>query len=158
MYYRIVKARRGFTLAELVIVLLVSGATMAIATPPIARAFRKTAAQSAADEFVTTHVLAKSAAIRYGRTAELHIDADNERIWVEVDTSSAGGIKDTIGIVKDMSRHKVDLSSNRTVLCFDGRGLPTTRGICDLADAQLTFTADADYKQLNITALGRILR
>jgi prepilin-type N-terminal cleavage/methylation domain-containing protein len=151
------KDNLGFTLVELIMVLIIGAATMAIATPPIARAFRNTATQSAADEFVTTHALAKSAAIRFGRTAELHIDTSKGEFFVKVDTADTGNSV-RISLIKDMSKYRVEMTSTRSVICFDARGLPTSRGTCEAADATLTFTAGDDYEELSITALGRILR
>ncbi len=148
---------RGFTIAELVIILAISAVTMAIAAPPIARAFRNTATQSAADEFVSTHALAKSAAIRFGRTAELHIDTLSAEFYVMVDTAGTG-TPVRVSLVKDLKKYKVELTSTRSIVCFDARGLPTTRGVCEPGDAMLTFTAGDDYEELTITALGRVLR
>ncbi len=131
---------------------------VAVATPTLSSAFRQTASQGAVDEFVSTHTLARSAAVRYGRTAELRIDATTARFWVEVDTSSAGGVKDTVGMVKMLESIGVELTSDRSVLCFDSRGLPTTRGSCEAADATLVFSAPGRADTVRITALGRVLR
>ena len=130
---------------------------MAIATPPIAKAFHNTATHSAADEFLTTHALAKSFAIRFGRTAELHIDASKGEFYVKVDTAGTGNPV-RVSLIKDMAKYKVTMASTRSVICFDARGLPTTRGVCEAADATLTFTSGDDTEELSITALGRILR
>ena len=157
MSYMQTTRTHGFTLVELIIVLVVSAATLAVAGPPIAKAFRNTATQSAADEFVTTHALAKSAAIRFGRTVELHIDSSNGQFFVKADTAGTGNPV-RVSLVKDMKKYKVTMTSTRSVICFDARGLPTTRGVCEAADATLTFTAGDDYEELTITALGRILR
>jgi len=150
--------KNGFTVTELVIVLLLAGIVVAVATPTLSSAFRRTATQAAVDEFISTHTLARSVAVRYGRTAELHINSATERFWVEVDTSSAGGVSDTVGVVKDLTGMGVGVASDRTVVCFDSRGLPTTRGVCEAADATLIFTAPGRADTLQITALGRVLR
>ncbi|MGD2154150.1 MAG: GspH/FimT family pseudopilin [Gemmatimonadales bacterium] len=148
----------GFTIIELIIVLILSGIIVAVASPTLSTAFRRTAGRAAVDEFVSTHTLARSAAVRYGRTAELHIDASNARFWVEVDTASAGGVKDTVGVVKYLDSMGVGVSSDRAVLCFDSRGLPTTRGSCEAADATLVFSSPGEADTVQITALGRVLR
>ena len=146
----------GYTLMELMIVLVLTGLALAIATPPMADAVRRTQTQVAGDEFLTRHGLARSVAIRFGRLTEVHIDATNGRFWVEVDTSQAGGMKDTIGVVKHLEN--MSLTSDRSLLCFDSRGLPTTRGSCESADATLVFTAENVVDTLKITALGKVLR
>jgi type II secretion system protein H len=149
---------KGFTIVELIVVLILAGIAMAIISPSLSRAFRRTGVRAAVDEFASTHSLARSAAVRYGRLAELHIDAVGMAFWVEVDTSSAGGVRDTIGVVKYLNANDVAVQSNRALLCFDARGLPSTRGLCESADAQLIFTSGSRVDTVSITALGRILR
>ncbi len=132
---------------------------VAVATPTLSTAFRRTGTRAAVDEFISTHNLARSAAVRHGRTAELHIDAN--RFWVEVDTGTVATMVDTVGVAKNLDDLDVTLTVSpldRDVLCFDARGLPTTRGACDPADATLTFTSGGKQREITITALGRVLR
>lgn len=149
---------RGFTITELLIVLLLSGIAVAIAAPSLGSAFRRTGLRASMDEFISTHSLARSAAVRHGRTAELHIDAGNGRFWVEVDTGTTSSVRDTVGIIKDVTRNDVTISSAKSLLCFDARGLPTTRGSCEAADAVIVFSTPTRVDSLTITALGRVLR
>lgn len=150
--------KKGFTVVELLVVLILAGIAIAIISPSLSRAFRRTGVRAAVDEFSSTHSLARSTAVRYGRLAELHIDAVGMAFWVEVDTSSGGGVRDTIGVVKYLDANDVTVQSNRALLCFDARGLPSTRGSCESADAQLIFTSGSRVDTVSITALGRILR
>ncbi|UCC50000.1 MAG: GspH/FimT family pseudopilin [Gemmatimonadota bacterium] len=149
---------KGFTLTELIVVLILAGVAMAIVSPSLGRAFRRTGVRAAVDEFASTHSLARAAAVRYGRLAELHIDAGNRRFWVEVDTSTTGGVKDTVGVVKYVGSHGVSVTSTRAILCFDGRGLPTTRGSCQAADATLVFSSGGRTDTVTVSALGRVFR
>ncbi len=88
----------------------------------------------------------------------MHLDAENALIWVEVDTSSAGGVKDTIGAIRDFSGYGVDLVSDRALLCFDARGVPSALGPCESGDAQLSFISGDETRHLTITRLGRVMR
>ncbi len=151
--------RNGYTLAELMIVLVLAGLAMAIATPPLASTYKRTATRAARDQFVSTHSLTRSVALRYGRVAELHIDESNARFWVEVDTSSiTSGMKARVGVTKDLNAAKVTINSDRSILCFDVRGLPTTRGVCEAADATIIFSVEGKADTVKITALGKVLR
>jgi hypothetical protein len=96
--------------------------------------------------------------MRYGRLAELHIDPPNARFWVEVDTSRAGGAKDTVGMVQYVGEDGVKLMSTRTLVCFDPRGLPSTRAGCQSADAYVTFSVNGQANTVRTTALGKVLR
>ncbi|UCC81541.1 MAG: GspH/FimT family pseudopilin [Gemmatimonadota bacterium] len=149
---------KGFTIVELIIVLVMAGVIMAVISPSLSRAFRRTGVRAAVDEFSSTHSLARSAAVRFGRMAELHIDVDASAFWVEVDTSSAGGVMDTVGVVKYQQGNDVTIKSTRALLCFDARGLPTTRGACEAPDAEIVFSSGSRVDTITITALGRILR
>ena len=149
---------KGFTIAELVVVLILAGVAVAIVSPSIGKAFRRTGVRAAVDQFASTHSLARSAAVRYGRTAEMHIDVVNARFWVEVDTSSAGGVKDTVGIVKYLDANSVTILTSTDLLCFDARGLPSTQDSCDPPNAQIIFVSGSKIDTVTITALGRVLR
>ena len=158
MWLKGAMGNNGYTLVELMTVLVLAGLGVAIAAPPLASTYERTASRTARDQFVSTHSLARSMAVRYGRVAELHIDASGARFWVEVDTSSIGGMNARVGVTKDLNAAKVLLTSDRSMLCFDVRGLPTTRGACEAADATLTFSVEGKADTVKITALGKVLR
>ena len=152
----------GFSLIELLIVLTMIGALAAIAIPSLARSGQARLPSLALDKFVASHALARATAIRSGVMAELHIDASYGRFWVEVDTTGAGN-RDTVGLVRDVASEGVTLTSTRSLLCFDARGMPYTRktsagALCDAADATLSFTAGEHSRELTITALGKVIR
>ena len=148
---------KGYTIVEIVVVMTLAGAALAIATPSLPSAYRRTAVRSAVDEYMSTHSLARAAAVRYGRTAELHVDS-NGRFWVEVDTSSTGGVTDTVGVVKNLSDEGVALTDYRSIVCFDSRGVPTTRGACEPMDATMIFSSKSLVDTVTVTVLGRVLR
>ena len=146
----------GFTLIEMLIVLTVMGTLVAILMPSMVTAFRQRATRGAVDRLAMTHSLARATAVRFGRVAELHIDAANRRFWVEVDTSGTG-IRDTVGLMNDLAG-QVTMSSNRSLLCFDSRGLTTTRGVCESGDVLVQFSLSGRTDTLQTTVLGKVLR
>ena len=147
---------KGFTLIEMLIVLTVMGVILAVAMPSMATAFRQRATLGAVDRLAMAHGLARATAIRSGRVAELHIDAANTRFWVEVDTSGTG-IRDTVGLMTDLAG-QVTMTSTRSLLCFDSRGLTTTRGACEAGDALVSFSLEGRTDTLRTTVLGKVLR
>ena len=147
---------KGFTLIEMLIVITVMGVIVAVAMPSMVTAFRQRSTRGAVDRLAVAHGLARATAVRYGRVAELHIDATNKRFWVEVDTSGTG-IRDTIGTVSQLDG-QLSMSSTRTVLCFDLRGLTTTRGTCEAGDALVQFSLQGRTDTLQTTVLGKVLR
>ena len=146
----------GFTLIEMLIVITVMGTLVAILLPSMATAFRQRATRGAVDRLAMTHALTRATAIRSGRVAELHIDAANTRFWVEVDTSGTG-IRDTVGLMTDLAG-QVTMTSTRSLLCFDSRGLTTTRNACEAGDAFVEFSLEGRTDTLQTTVLGKVLR
>ncbi len=147
---------KGFTLLEMLIVITVMGVIVAVSLPSMVTAFRQRATRGAVDRLAMAHGLARATAVRFGRVAELHIDAANGRFWVEVDTSGTG-IRDTVGVMNDLDG-QVTMLSDRTLLCFDLRGLTTTRGACEAGDALVQFSLLGRTDTLQTTVLGKVLR
>ena len=153
-------AKKGFSLAEVVIVLLVGSVLASITFPQVSDLRVRLSRRGAVDEFVAAHNLARTIAIRSGRTSELRIEPESGTFWVQVDSSLAGsGVMDTIGTVVRLSDSNVSLSSTRSVLCFDGRGIVSSAGDCDAAqDALVIFTRGPEADTIRRTALGVIPR
>ena len=151
--------RHGFTVIEMLIVLTLIGIVAAIGGPKVGAALQRRTTASAADQFTLTHSLSRSTAIRYGRVAQLHIDAATRRFWIDVDTSANGtGQRATIAYVRDVSASGLTMTSTRALLCFDARGLPSTSGSCEPPDTKVVFSDGATADTIATTALGKVLR
>ena len=151
--------RRGFSLLELIITMSLLAVIAAMGTPRLSGELRRRTTQVAVDQFVTAHSLARSTAVRYGRVAQLHIDAPTRRFWVDVDTTGNGaGQRAIIWYVRDLTQPGLVMTSNRSLLCFDARGMPSTNLPCESADAQIIFTASDKADTLTTASLGKILR
>ncbi len=148
----------GFTVIELLIVLVIFGALLAIAVPRLLESFKGAKTRSAVNQFVSAHGLARATAIRYGRVGELHIDAGNARFWIEVDTSQAGGVTDTVSTIRDVGGGQFVMTSDRTLVCFDGRGLATISGACEAGDVTVTFSLAGRTDTVTVSSLGKVLR
>jgi prepilin-type N-terminal cleavage/methylation domain-containing protein len=150
---------RGFTMVETIMVVAIVAIVAAIGGPKLLDALQRRTTASAADQFVLTHTLARSTAIRFARVAQLHIDANGKRFWVDVDTSANGiGQRATIANVRDLSGTGLTMSSTRSLLCFDARGIASTSGPCEPGDAKVIFSKGATADTVSTTALGKVLR
>ncbi len=147
---------KGFSLLELMIVLTLVGVMVSIVGPSLSDAFQQRATQGAVDRLTTAHALTRATATRFGRVAELHIDSVNVRFWIEVDTSGTG-IRDTVGLVYDLAE-QVTMSSDRSLLCFDSRGLVTTRNTCESGNALVQFSFENRTDTFQTTVWGKVLR
>lgn len=151
--------RRGFTMIETIVVLVIAAVVAAIGGPKLTAALQRRTSTSAADQFVLTHSLARSTAVRFARVAQLHIDGPGRLFWVDVDTSANGiGQRATIAYVRDVSASGLTMSSNRALLCFDARGIASTPGSCEPGDATVIFSDGATADTVVTTALGKVLR
>lgn len=151
------RSGNGFSLVEMSIVMAILGVMVGIVMPSLVDSLGRRATQGAADRLTMAHSLARATAVRFGRVAELHIDAANARFWVEVDTSGTG-IRDTLGLMNDLSEEQVTMSSDRSLLCFDARGLSTTRNTCESGDVLVEFARAADTTVFQTTVLGKVVR
>ena len=152
--------REGFTITELIVVLVMIAASMAVALPAMVDAYQRWSVRTGADEFASAHRLARSSAVWYGRLAELHVDPASGHFWVEVDTATGAVMKDTVGPVKRL-KPGVQLSldpADRDVICFDARGVPALSSPCDLPGVTLLFEAGDKQVEVRSTGLGKLLR
>ena len=151
--------RQGFTMIESIMVLTVIGIVAALGGPKISAALQRRTTAAAADQFVLTHSLTRSTAIRYGRIAQLHVDQGAQSFWVDVDTSANGiGQRATIANVRYVSDNGLQMTSNRALLCFDARGLASTLGSCESGDARVIFSDGVMADTVVTTILGKVLR
>jgi prepilin-type N-terminal cleavage/methylation domain-containing protein len=152
--------RRGFTLLEGIIVMSILAVLSAIGAPTLSDSLRKRATSGAADQFAATHALARATAVRFGRVAELNIHPSGKKFWVEVDTSmNRIGQRATIGYLHTVDRDAgMTMSSNRTKVCFDARGLAFTSATCEAGDIRAIFAMSGAADTVNTTVLGKILR
>ena len=141
------------------IVLTLVAIFVAVMAPLVASANARNSVQHAANRFIGKHSLARTLAIRHGAVSELHVDVAAGKVWVQVDTSSAGsGAVDTVGLVLDLSAEKVSVASDETLFCFDARGLAAMAPGCPASgDATLVFSRDDWADTVATSALGMIL-
>ena len=151
--------KSGFTFFEILIVTSFIALLAGVAFPRIADVQSRFAVRGAVTAFMSAHSLTRATAIRMGGVAELHIDATNDRFWIEVDTTLAGsGVMDTIGNVVDVGDQGLTLTSTQSLLCFEGRGMPSSTTGCATTGATIAFSFDNEADTITTTTLGKILR
>jgi Tfp pilus assembly protein FimT len=144
-------------MVEVMFVVVISGMITAIGVPKLRNALRQRAVRAAGNELVLAHSLARSTALRFGRSAQLRIDVTRGRFWVDVDTSGTG-VRDTIGVIHSVAEQNMQISSNRAVLCFDARGLAVINATCSAGDALIVLRSQNWTDTVRITPLGKVLR
>jgi len=150
--------RGGFTLLEIMIALVVVAVVYAIALPAIGRTRVSASVHNARHALVSTISLTRATAIRFGRTAVLRLDSEHDRVWVEADTTMAAtGQVVTLGHFDFRQQLNVDLASNRSSLCFNGRGIGTTSATCTQPGAVIMLTLSGQAEVVYVSPTGRVL-
>lgn len=151
-----VRAAAGFTLLEIIVALMLMAMVYAMAVPAIGRARIAAAVHNSRHIVVSSISLARATAVRFGRLTVLRLDASEDRLWIEADTSVSGGAVDTIGFYSFAGELATDLQSNRSSLCFNGRGIGTTSTACPQAGALIVVSLGGEADSVLVTALGRV--
>jgi type II secretory pathway pseudopilin PulG len=142
---------------ETMLVVVVIGLMSAIALPSLTRAYNAAASRTAADAFVRIGELGRATAMRFGRDAELHITAGQTSFFIDTDTSGAGQ-RAIIGGIANYSSRGLTLTSTDTLVCFDMRGLRSSRGNCNPGPTTLVFSGPGRADTIVITTLGKVVR
>lgn len=150
----------GLTLVEIITALVLFAIVLTFSVPKIASYYRRATVRTARDQFIAKHSLARATAIRFGRVAEFHIDAANASFWVTVDTSAVGsGVMDTIGLMANYGDSPVTITANRSLLCFDDRGMATTSApSCEAPDVTAYFQTSEHSDSVVVTLMGKVVR
>ncbi len=145
--------RRGFSMIELMVVIVMVGIMMLIGYPKIQSQLGRSELRAAASRVSAVYAQGRANAIQTGRTTTLNMGSN--ALWLTVD---AGGTLDTVGVVQYLdSLYKTTLtvSSGVTSLDIDARGIINPPLA---ADVELTVARDGYDKTITITRYGRIVK
>lgn len=150
------RARRGFTLIEMLIVLTVMGMVVTFAAPPLRRMGDRSNLRGARDELAAMIATARAAAIQKGREGRFHLST-GDTVRVTVDTAANTpmivvanrSMKELYGVSLSVSA-TVD-----TVIPFDSRGFASTKSGNTV---RIRFTGPAGVDSLCVTKFGLVLK
>lgn len=145
---------RGFTLVEMLMVVVLIGIMLTVALPYFRGSTGKGAVRGAVDAIVSLHSVAKTVAVQRGRTTRLVMSAGNGTMVVVANKVGTTTGVDTIGRVENLNnRFEVTFTTTRDTLLFSPRGVGldpgTTTIIVSKGTARDTVT---------ISAGGRLFR
>jgi prepilin-type N-terminal cleavage/methylation domain-containing protein len=146
--------RTGFTIMEMVIVVVLIGLIAAIGFPKIRQSLDKANVRSARAAVGTLAATARAAAIQRGCPGVIHFVATNATVWV---TTSCAAKLDTVSGVQQMgTRFKVTMVATRDSVRYDPRGL----SLDNLAsNTVITFTGSvgSNVDSTVINPLGKVV-
>lgn len=117
------KAVAGFTVIELLIVIVIAGIMMAVAIPFFRTTSQKSAARGAADEVARLYATARAVSIQRGKLAYLVMDPSAGTVMVIAKQASGTGV-DTVSQPDDLgTRYGVTFTTTSDSLAFTPRGI-----------------------------------
>lgn len=145
--------RRGFTLIETLVVVVVMGLVMLIALPSLQNAWAHSSVLSAKSKVTSLYYRARAAAVESSRTGILVVSGGNAYVVARPRlTSLAGSTVDTVTRVENVySQFQVNLTSDVDSVRISPTGI-------GMNSANLVLTKGSYADTLSINQYGRILK
>lgn len=149
--------RVGFTLIEILIVVVIFGLMVIVAYPKASRALLKNDVRSARTALANTFSKARAVAMQGSRTARVEINSSNVFVTASPRVAPvAGSDRDTVGGVQNLnSVYHVTLTPGTATVVYDPRGFVTT-GLGQPLKLYLTRSGTRD--SLTVDYLGRVTK
>ena len=119
------RTRGGYTLTELLIVVVMVGALTLFALPKFSGLVARNKLQAARDEITAALATARASAIQKGRMSTMRII--NNSLRVTVVTDDAGTTMTVIPLKNMMTLYNVSLAATDSVVHYDMRGFANPR-------------------------------
>ncbi|MBW3655473.1 MAG: GspH/FimT family protein [Gemmatimonadetes bacterium] len=143
--------RAGFSLIELLLVLLLVGLVLALAAPKFNATIRSFTARSATSQVVADLALVRTTAVREGRSTSLRI-VSASRYQVVVDANGTAADRTVKSVTIEGAARGVALGTVGTRITFDSRGMRRN------ATQSITVTQPQGVDVVNVTMVGRVYR
>lgn len=118
---------RGFTLVEMIVVMVFAGVMLSLVAPRIGDSVRRSDVRAARNLVVSKHTTARATAVQRARATRLVLSGGNLVIRSQHPVT---GATVTVGTPLSLYDHYgVTVSATRDSLVFDARGLGTESGV-----------------------------
>ncbi|HEY0306267.1 MAG TPA: GspH/FimT family pseudopilin [Longimicrobiales bacterium] len=153
--------RGGFTLIELVIVMIIGAVLLSMAIPSFTRMASGQNARNARDAVVWMSARARSRAIERGEVTLLEIHPGDERAWIVRRNTGTALASDTLERVDFEAEQDVQVTgiSSKLTLCYNARGYAfSCSANSPTANADVIFTHAGKSATARVKPLGQIER
>lgn len=162
MRMRVGSVRGGFTLLELLIVMVIGAALLTMAIPNFTRVSAGQNARNARDAVVWMSARARSRAIERGQVMLLEIDPASERAWIVFRRQTGSAVAaDTLEKTNFATEQSVQISgpSNKVTLCYNSRGYAfACTGTSATTNVDVVFTHAGRSATARLKPLGQVER
>lgn len=151
---------RGFSLAELALVVFIVGALASVTVPALVRVRASAVQRGGRSEVQAALWLTRSTSAQWGRTARLAIDTASDQLSVWVDTTIGGGGSDSllVRVFPIGSDLEVELESNLDGFCLNSRGIATAAAGCTATSGEIWIRRPDGTDTVRINSVGRVWR
>jgi type II secretory pathway pseudopilin PulG len=145
--------RTGFTVIELVVVIMVGVALTSIAIRSMAGVQQRMAVRQARTVYAAMHARARAQAIEFGQNVEIDIDPGGDSIWVSRNDT-------TLDVIRLFDELGIDLQTAEAVtICMNSRGFAdeSCNSFEEDETVTLVFVMGDRSDSLRILPLGQVI-
>jgi type II secretion system protein H len=139
---------RGYTLLEMLLVVILIGVAVTIVVPPLSRALDRAAVDEAAERYAALHETARELAIARGR--HVRVELDSVRRQAVIALRQTATTWDTLD-VSPLGR--AGLSASRTMVTFSPLGIGF-----GASNTSIVFTCGMAAETVTVSRTGRLRR
>jgi prepilin-type N-terminal cleavage/methylation domain-containing protein len=146
------KMRPGYTLTEMLVVVVMVGALTLITLPKFSGLVERNQLSAAREEIAAAIATARAAAVQKGRTATIRFSGNT--MWVTVVNSGSGTSSTIVPAKSFASLYKVSVAATDTMITYDMRGFTAPRLA---AKGVFRITGASRRDSVCITTAGQIM-
>lgn len=147
--------KNGFTLVEMMIVVVLIGAILLIGWPKVASGLAKTNLRSSRTTVANMFTKARAFAMQSNRTTTINFNGNNVVITAPPRTLPGTGTVDSIGGVEKLSEaYGVTVSPTPASVTYDPRGIRNVGG----GSVKFMLTRNSKKDSVMVDALGRVVK
>lgn len=146
-------SRRGFTLIELVIALVIGSILTSIALAGFGNARGPFAVRGARNTMVSMHARARAHAIEKGQRVVLYVDPGGDSVSITTDST----VIETIYFGSELNVDIQTGSGSAVRLCMNPRGYATEACNSFTTPMRVTFWHNADSASVGLLTLGQLV-
>jgi prepilin-type N-terminal cleavage/methylation domain-containing protein len=145
--------RSGFSIIELVVVLMVGSILTGIALMTFEGVSGRYAVNGARQSFMSLHARARAQAVEYGGTVQLNLDPAGDSMWL----SRNGQVLEVLDFDEDF---KVDVRTSTSAdlrVCMNARGFADEGCNNFTSPVTVTFLVSSDTVSVSVLTLGQMV-